>query len=97
MLSDVLSNAVDDIEECQKNSPIDYSDMADQINLLKVQMLLILLHLDLSSDVCELYTATDFMWLRTESLKRAETRAPHGFSEVFYECVAELRVQKFGK
>jgi hypothetical protein len=97
MLSDTMSDAVNEIEEWEKLFPQIYSNLSEKISRLKGEMLLVQLYFDLSPSIFECYAPADYEWLRTESLNRARTRAPHQFSEVFYECLAELRVQKFGK
>ncbi len=94
MLSDLLCEALQEIEYYERECPnIDFP-AAEQVRRLKIEMRLLQLHYDLPPPVAKQYTPADYDWVRTEALKRAETKASHQFSEVIDECIAELGVKK---
>ncbi len=94
MVSDTLFDALNDIECYERDFPSTYFSDAERIRKVKVEMRLLQLYYDPSSGVGEDFTPADYDWIRTESLKRGETTAPHQFSKVLNACIAELNAKK---
>jgi hypothetical protein len=90
MIADLLFDSVQEIEDYEKDSPFQYEAVAAEIRKVKAEMSILRLILDSENTVAQ----EDFDWVRTESIRRAETKPPYMFSEVFEQCVEERGQQK---
>lgn len=96
MISDLLFDAVDEIEDWEKRLPECYSGLTERLRRLKLEMLLIPLLL-VPPRAPNQFTPAEYEWLEQECLKRANDKAPYEFGTVFRECATELRIKKFGR
>jgi hypothetical protein len=96
MLSDMLNDAVGQIEDYEKRCPEAYATRTEEIRKLKVEMMMLQLWFDMAPTVADKCTATDFDWLKTEALKRGAERPPYEFRAVFDECMHDFWKKKAG-
>lgn len=90
MLSDLLCEAVHDIEKYEKNFPKPYAYWAEDTRRIKLEMLMLHWRLNLMPPIEDTITPADFEWVRKEALKRGTQRPPFEFAEVFAECMADF-------
>lgn len=91
MLSDELSSAMHVIEKYEKDFSNIYEDLADDLRKIKSEMIILRWRLDLLPPIEEAITPADLQWLKTEAWKRGLQRPPFEFSDVFEECLSDVR------
>jgi len=86
MLSDVLAEAVWDIEEYEKNYPETYAGLAEEIRKVKLAMMMLQGRLDMVPLIADTVTDADREWIKAEALKRGAERPTCEFEAVLDEC-----------
>lgn len=90
MISDVLCEALWDIETYEKDDPKCYADLAEEIRKDKLEMMIVQVRLDMIPPIAETITPADVEWIRAEALKRGTGRPPYEFGELFGECMRDF-------
>jgi len=90
MLSDVLAEAVWNMEAFEKLLPEAYAAHAEEIRKVKLEMMILQGWFDMIPPIAETVTPADLDWLRTEALRRGAERPPYEFEAVFYEVMRDF-------
>jgi hypothetical protein len=94
MLSDVLSDAVGDIEAYERDHPKWYAKLAEEIRKVKLEMMILQGRFDMPPDVADQCEPEGFEWVRAEALRRGAERPSYEFGDVFGECMDALWKKK---